>query len=100
MNDLNSKDEIIKIIKKEIEEGKIDKLIENLLYGSGEDIVINKDNIIYQRTSSDNQNIQEYNNVSTIILGECENKLRQQNNIDNLYLYLKLIILKKVHFHL
>jgi surface protein len=47
------------------------------------DIFIKDNNRIYQITSSYNQYNNSYNNVSTIILGQCEERLRKKNNIDD-----------------
>ncbi len=44
----------------------------------------------YQIASSSNQNNKEYNDISTIKLGECENKLKRFYNIsedDNLLIF-------------
>ena len=55
------------------------------------DVIMKDNNIIYQLTSSNNQNNNKYDNISSIYLGECEKKLRLENNIDN---NTELIILK------
>ena len=53
--------------------------------------MIKYNDILYQITTSDNQKNNEYNNVSTIILGECENILKKEYNISDNQ---SLIILK------
>ena len=52
----------------------LDSLL-NIIENEKNDIIINEDNIIIQITSSNNQKNNEYNNISTINLGECEIKL-------------------------
>ena len=94
-NDLNSKDEIINIIKAQIKNGTLDKLIKELLYEDGEDIIINKKDAVYQITSFDNQYFDEYLNISTINLGECEDKLRFVYNISY---FVPLFIFKVDYF--
>ena len=59
----------------------IDSSLNNLMKGNFEDLIINFENVKYHITSSLNQNIREYSNISTIDLGECENILKNQNNI-------------------
>ena len=82
INDLSLKDELIKNIKKEIESGAVDKLLKELLYGNGEDILINKTDVICQITTLENQYLENYTNISTIKLGECEDILRNIYDID------------------
>ena len=77
------KDEIIKNIKEEIQNGTLDKILPDILYDDGEDIIINKSNIIYQITSSNHQNFEENKNLSIIRLGNCENILKNHYNIDS-----------------
>ena len=47
------------------------------------DIIINDQSEIYQLTNSFNQNNNNYNDIATINLGECENILKEKYNIDN-----------------
>ena len=82
-------DEIINIIKNDIINGNID--LTTILSDEKKDLIIKTNNIIYQITSSDNQKNNEYNNVSTILLGECENILKKEYNISENQ---SLIILK------
>ena len=44
--------------------------------------MLQDNNIVYQITSSDNQNNYEYNNISSILLGDCETKLKKHYKID------------------
>jgi hypothetical protein len=43
--------------------------------------MLKNENTLYQITSSDNQNNNRYDNVSTIALGKCEEILKKNNNI-------------------
>ena len=56
----------------------------NIIEKENKDIIIKNDNIIYQFTSTNNQNSNnENNNISTINLGKCETKLKLYYNISN-----------------
>ena len=79
---MNIKDilNIISNIKMEIKNGALDPLINNI-YEKEEDSIIENINIIFQLTSSNNQKIKEYKNLSSINLGECENILKEKYNI-------------------
>ena len=78
---LTAKDYIINNIKNEISKKGLDSLLSNVISGDKNDYIINDSDIIYQFTSSYNQKNKEYNNMSSIILGECERKLREHYNI-------------------
>ena len=86
-----SKDEIINNIKEDIINHKIDYLLSNVTEGNKEDIYIKNEDVLYQITTTDNQNNNIYNNISSIKLGECENILKKIYDIDG---NLTLIILK------
>ena len=90
-NEILNKDEIIKNIKENIINHKIDSLLSNVTQGNKEDLSIKEDNVLYQITSTDNQNNNTYNNISTIKLGKCEDILRFKYNISS---NLPLIIFK------
>ena len=49
--------------------------------GEKKDLILKDNDSTYQITSTENQNINEYDDISTIIFGECENKLREYYNI-------------------
>ena len=95
INDKNTtiKDEIKKNIQKDIINGKIN--ITNLAKGDKNDLILKGDDTVYQITSTDNQNNNDYDDISTIQLGECETILRQIYHIDN---NLSLIIFKVDYF--
>ena len=80
-NDDNKiKDEIINNIKNAITSHSIDTILDKIILENN-DIIISEKNIKYQITTSLNQNTKEYNNISTINFGECENILKYKYNI-------------------
>ena len=90
-NEILNKDDIIKNIKENIINHKIDPLLSNVIQGNKEDLSIKEDNVLYQITTTENQNNNTYNNISTIKLGKCEDILRLKYNISS---NLSLIIFK------
>ena len=54
----------------------MNNLISEVIYKQKDYIVKNNDTI-YQITSSFNQNINIYKNISSIKLGECENNIKE-----------------------
>ena len=86
-----NKDEIIKNIKKEIINGSLDSLISDIINGTKQDLIAEYKDIVYQITTTENQIYNTYDNISTINLGECEDKLKTIYEIDK---NLSLIILK------
>ncbi len=78
----NNKENNVKYIKDELKSGALNSLIENLIDGDKKDLLIKENNMVYQLTTSDNQNNKEYYNISTIKLGGYENILKIANNID------------------
>ena len=73
--------ELIKEIDSAIISHRIDSSLNNLTKGNFEDLIINFENIKYHITSSLNQNVRVYDDISTIDLGDCENILKNQFNI-------------------
>ena len=71
--------------------GNLNSLLEDLMDGSKQDLIAIDNDLIYQITTSDNQNNNAYNNISTVNLGDCERKLRDTYHIND---SLPLIILK------
>ena len=63
----------------------------SIIENEKKDIIIKEDDIIFEITSPINQKNNEYNNISNIIIGECENDLRNYYNISS---NITLIILK------
>ena len=82
LNDYNtgSKEIIIRNIINDIENNLMNKLISQYL-SNRKDIIIKKNEIIYQITSSWNQNNKQYKNISSIKLKDCENILKAKYDI-------------------
>ena len=78
---MEQKQNIINQIKEDIINGNIKDLLEDVINGEKKDLLVEEYNTIYQITSSYNQNNKNYNSISTIKLGECENKLRSKYNM-------------------
>ena len=72
-------------IRKDLTNGNMNDLISDVI-SNNMDLLTKENNVLYQITSSDNQNKNEYNNISTIHLGKCEEKLRKTYNIYNVSL--------------
>ena len=81
-------------IREDLTSGNMDGLIKDVI-DNNNDLLTKEKNVVYQITSSDNQNKNEYTNISTIQLGKCEEKLRQTYHIDN---KIPLLILKIDNF--
>ncbi len=81
-NNQTVQDNIIKSIKTEITNGNLNSIISNIKDGDKNDYILQDNDAIYQITSSDNQNNNEYNNISSILLGDCEQKLKDHYKID------------------
>ena len=79
----NDKDNIIIYLNNEIGKGNLDNFISNIIKKERNDITIDYKNIKIQLTSSDNQKNNQNNNISTINLGICEQKLKLIYNISN-----------------
>ena len=83
------KDNNVNNIKNAIISNSIESILDKIIYEYN-DILIIENNIKYQITSSFNQNTKNYNNISTINLGECENILKENNDLtinDSLLLF-------------
>ena len=72
-------DEIINIIKTNIINDNLD--LSNLIEGDKEDLMFKTQNILYQITTTENQKKNEYNNITTIDFGECENIIKPYYNL-------------------
>ena len=89
--DIKKKDEIIKSIKKDLMNGNLDTLLLNVTSGEKQDLITTDKNTIYQITTSENQKNNEYSNISTVNLGDCEERLKKIYHINQ---NLSLIIFK------
>ena len=81
--DQKEEEKMINQIRKEILENSFSTLIYNILNEDKIDYSVLEDNIIYQLTSTYNQYNYNYNNISTIKLGDCETKLKDYYNISD-----------------
>ena len=77
----NIKDNIIKNIRNELLNGTLNELLINI--DEGEDLIIRENNCIYHITTPNNQNNNEYEDISIIKLNECEKELRDHYKIDD-----------------
>ena len=68
-------------IQKELINGTFNILINSIENNS--DIIVKNDNIIFQITSVYNQKNNEYNNISSVNFGKCENILRGRYNLSD-----------------
>ena len=82
-NNSNNQNDIIINIQNELDNHKLDICIENIIIKENKDLLIKDNNIIFQLTSTTNQNYNIYNNLSSINLDECEKELRKYYSIDN-----------------
>ena len=80
-NTINEKMEIVNIIREELHKGNIDNLINNTILIKNEDLLRQQNGILYQITSTENQNNKEYLNISVINLKQCKFKLKSHYNI-------------------
>ena len=88
LNEITEEDRIIKIFQEYIFNSDIIKNVTE----NKTDYILEKDNVIYQITTTENQKLNEYKNISSINLGNCEDILREKYKINET---LPLIILKK-----
>ena len=88
LNEITEEDRIIKIFQEYIFNSDIIKNVTE----NKTDYILDKDNVIYQITTTENQKLNEYKNISSINLGNCEDILREKYKINET---LPLIILKK-----
>ena len=91
-SDINTKK-----IKNELKNGNLDEFITNIIENNKNDMVINDSNIIYELTSSFNENNNLNDNLCNIYLGLCEDKLKSFYNIshNSTLLMLKTMIYQK-----
>ena len=78
INNNMSKNDVVNTIRKEIINGSMNSLITNIIENEKKDLLMKEGDISYQITSSYNQNNNKYDNLSTILLGECENILKEK----------------------
>ena len=77
----------------EEKDGFLNELIDNVINKTEEDLIMEHNNIKYEITTTNSNNLSnEYKNISIINLGECEKILKKHNNISENE---SLIILKR-----
>ena len=81
-NSITSVKDIIENIKYNIVNKNMKPLLENIINNEKKEYTIDNGNTIYQITSSYNQNTKNYNNISSIKLGDCENILKEKNKLN------------------
>ena len=77
-----NKDKMINNIVENIVNGNLDSLISEIISGESPGLFIQEDDIIFQLTTTENQLKDEYNNISTIDLGGCEDELKFRYGIN------------------
>ena len=82
-NTKNIKNYFKKYFNNKIINNNLEIIIFNLTNRNKEDFIIKEKDILYQITSSEIQNNKEYRNISKIILGQCENILKKEYEIDD-----------------
>ena len=83
INNTEDLDEIINTIKEGIKGGSLNYLIKEYIEDNNEELIMKVNDITFQISSSDIQNNKIQDSISIIKLGKsCENKLRENNNID------------------
>ena len=80
---IKAKEFMIGIIEKDIAQKEMDIYLSDYLFNNRNDLIVYDDKEIYQITSSFNQDNNEYSENPTINLGECEDILKQLNNIND-----------------
>ena len=92
---VEDKDNLIYNIMNDIQSGNLNTILDNILNGNEDDYVIKEDDVMFQLTTTENQNLNDYTNISSIKLGNCEEILRNYYKINS---SLSLIILKVDYF--
>ena len=77
-----------------LQKGLLNHFLENLLNGEKKDLIKIVNNSLFQITTSYNQNFQENITISSIMLGQCENILKNKYNLSQNE---SLIIFKMEH---
>ena len=90
VSSLTNKDQLISNIQNDITNRKIDDLLDNITQ-TKQDLIIEEEDIILQITTTENQNNNKYTNLSTVKLGDCEDRLKDIYGINK---NLSLIIFK------
>ena len=92
---IENKDYIINNLVNDIINGTLNPLIDDIINGNKDDYITVEDDVIFQLTTTENQEVNEYDNISSINIGKCEDILKGAYDIDK---NLPLIILKIDYF--
>ena len=77
IHNTQSQKTLIHNIKEGIKIGQLNSLLKDVLNNKKEDIIKQEKDTLYQITTSYNQNHKNYENISLIKLGECENIIKK-----------------------
>ena len=95
-NNPEIQDEMIEKIKKELANKDLEKLLENVTDGEKKDLLIKAFNVTYQITTTENQNNNDYESLSRVLLDECEDILREHYHINST----KPLLIFKVDYYM
>ena len=95
-NNPKTLDNMIVTIKNQLSNGTLDLLLSNVINGEKNDLLVVSNNINYQITTTDNQNNNNYTNISTIKLGDCEDILKEKYKIDKN----KTLLILKIDYYM
>ena len=87
---IETKDYIINNIIDNIISGNLNILLSKIISGESNDYILKEDDVIFQITTTDNQKNIEYDNVSTINLGQCEDILKKKYGINGSLIIFKI----------
>ena len=83
INSKNSKNNAVINLQKDLLNGNMNDTLKDLTEGSKKDVIFEgEEGMTIQLTTTENQNSPENQNRSTIRLGKCEDKLKENYNID------------------
>ena len=82
-DNLKIQEHMIENIKSQLNNKDLNELLLNVTDGEKKDLLIKVFNTTYQITTTENQNNNEYSNLSRILLHDCEDILREQYHINN-----------------
>ena len=80
--DIKVKQNFIDLLINGISNNSSNSFLSDVINENKKDYIIEQNDIIYQITSSYNQKNKVYDNISTIDLGECENILKSESNMN------------------
>ena len=81
-NNIENKDKIIKMLQNDLYNGNMNEIFV-FINEEKTELIVEDDNSLYIITTSENEKNNTNNNLSTILLGECEIKLREYYNMSD-----------------